>query len=226
MYQRIVYVGRGRIEVDTCVRERLRCEWFLGEHPLRPDFPPDVVLRDQDPPELILKDQVTPNTYWAVDFGSEITVEEWPFAGTWVNGVGLPGGWVVEMRAGEMVVRAGVGAAPVISNLTDAPFVWEVVGEELRYTPRAGRLGFGFFEVAWALYFGEEIVVMPWPYMNPINGIVLNQGWVMFMKRGELVQEKPNPLPVPFLAHKPDRWKFGLEVGGGGELVYSPVAFI
>ena len=299
-----------RIDVDIWLRERLRCEYLLTDHELRPDFPPDLVLRDQRPPHVVFKDQTLENTYWAVTFGDEIVVVAWPYSTWYLNGLVLNDGYMVRMVGGEMVVAGGVPPAPYQADLSEAPFILEIINGELVYTPRPdvvlqdqaspgtfwgvrfeeeislraynpppgmrwyngirlaewgvsvesgvlvvrvggmvdpyletlvqehfileivnGELVYtpryvrapqGFFNMAWALYFRDEITVYPWPYITPINGIVLNNLWVLEMRAGEIVLEQGRPWRRPVWVNWEERKKFRLVVNPDGELEYYP----
>jgi hypothetical protein len=218
-----------RLPIQICrefgLRERLRCEYLKTIHELRPDFPPDLVLRDREPPDMILKDEILPETYWELAFGEEIVVTPFPYAAWWRTGIRLNDGWNARMRNGEIVVSTEPLAEPMAYHFLDqANFILEVVGGELVYTPHDGPDDQEFFNIAWALFFRDEITVVPWPYVTPMHGIFLAEEsplWALQMIRGEIVLEENIALPIPYLPHKPDRWRFGLEMIAG-ELVYTP----
>lgn len=219
-YPKIIYLIT-RMEFNPWLREDLRCEYRKNPHPLRPDFPPDLVLRDQEPPDIIFKDEIT-EEFWGVEFGVEIVVTPFPYAVWWRTGIRLNNGWNLRMRNGELILSTIPLQEPMGFNFIEqAGFQLQVVDEELVYTEKVANLQQEWFNIAWALYFRGEITVTPWQYVTPMNGIVLNDNWVMEMKKGEIVLEQGVSLLVPFIHSKPDRWRFQLELVAG-ELKYSP----
>ena len=305
-----IYID-AKCSYDLFLREKLRCEYNKEWHDLRPDFPPDLVLRDQEPPDIILRDEVLVDTFWGINFGEEIVVTPFPYAAWWRTGIVLNHGWYLRIINGEIVVSLTPLAEPkafylmeqanFILRMEGGEFIYEKkpdfsiilqdlgspgdqwsmsFGEEIAITPAVGGIqektgitlaggwevqvrngdievtqvgssgphlvntgkeildlsvidgelvyrkrkspgGQEFFNIAWALYFKEEITVLPWPYVTPMNGIFIEPTWVMQMKGGEIVLEQ-NIIPrLPFITKKPDRWKFQLNMVGQ-EMQYIP----
>jgi hypothetical protein len=189
-----------------------------GELVYWPLPPLSVVMRD-----LSL---AVESRWWKVTFGREITVEQDVITPDEKTGIKLNQGYEWQVWDGEIRVIRDGSRGPHIWNTQQEWVDLRMVNGESVYRYR-DRYVFGQdqFNIAWALFFREEITVYPWEWVTPINGIMLapeSPTWALEMRKGEMVLEENITPPVPYLPRKPDKWRFGLEMNSAGEMVYTP----
>lgn len=176
------------------------------------------------PLTALMRDLVTPGTWWNVAFGPDIVVSPGSYADEEITGITLNAGWEMQVWNGEIINIQVASVGPWLQNSRKEVLDLAMVNDEMVYRYRKRGVGPDFFWVTWAIYFREEITVLPWPYPIPYNALILapeSPTWVWEMRAGEIVLEENIQPPVPYLSQKPDRWRFGLEMING-ELVYLP----